>query len=95
MPLSSPEIFDICLLEPFYSSTRLLVTPVVAFLSNPALLSDLKPAEREVAHIFDHPLEAILDPSLAEYEPLVPIGSDNWPYETPYHVRSFSDAFNS
>ena len=29
----------------------------------------------------------MLDPSLSENEPLVPRGSDHWPYPEEYHVR--------
>jgi coenzyme A diphosphatase NUDT7 len=80
LPLSSPHVHDICLLEPFLSSSGVLATPVVALLSDPStVLGKLVPAEAEVADIFDHPLEAMLDPSLAKHENLVPIGSEHWP----------------
>jgi hypothetical protein len=80
-------VYDICILEPFVSKYGLLVTPVVAFLSNLAILDDLKPGEGEVAEIFDHPLQAVLDPSLAKDEPLVLPGSEHWPYDAEYQVR--------
>ena len=38
-------------------------------------------------HIFDHPLEALLDPSLAIGEPLSVRGGANWPYTTDFYVR--------
>ncbi|KAF8907366.1 NUDIX hydrolase domain-like protein [Gymnopilus junonius] len=82
LPLSSPFVHTLGLLYPFISLHKILVTPVIAFLSNPDLLSALIPAEGEVSHIFTHPLEAILDPSFAKREDLVPIGSEDWPYET-------------
>jgi hypothetical protein len=68
--------------------SRLLVTPVIALLSDLSVLDNLRPAENEVARIFDHLLEAILDPPLAKMEPLVSIGSEDWPYESVYHVGS-------
>jgi len=51
-----------------------------------SVLSNLKASEAEVDHIFDHSLEAVLDPSLANKEPLAPIGSEDWPYDVEYHV---------
>ncbi|KAJ8453812.1 hypothetical protein ONZ45_g19559 [Pleurotus djamor] len=85
LPLDSPQIHVLCSLEPFISLHKLVVTPVVAFLSDPSLLDNLKPSEQEVAHIFTHPLEALLDPSLAHSEPLVEKGHEHWPYETEFH----------
>jgi hypothetical protein len=64
----------------------LFVTPVIVFLTDPTVLDNLKASEAEVDHIFDHPLEAFLDPSLASGESLVALGSENWPYETEYHA---------
>lgn len=74
-------------MRPFLSSSKLLVTPVVALLTDLSVLDRLKPNEGEVDQIFDHPLEAVLDPSLANREPLVQKGSVNWPYDTDLHVR--------
>jgi coenzyme A diphosphatase NUDT7 len=70
------------------------VTPVVALLSDLSALNELKPGEGEVSEIFDHPLEAILDPTLAKNEPLVPRGSEHWPYDAEYQVRYMSRLFN-
>ncbi len=67
---------------------KLLVTPVLAFLSKPELITTLVPAQAEVSHIFSHPLRALLNPTLSITEDLVAIGSENWPYETEFHVRS-------
>jgi len=86
LPRDSPCIFTLGLMEPAISLHRILVTPVVAFLSKPEVISTLKAAEGEVAHIFSHPLEAIIDPNLSNEEPLVPIGSEDWPYETETYV---------
>lgn len=62
------------------------MTPVVALLSDPSVLSNLRGSETEVDHIFTHPLEAILDPSLAANEPLVPIGGEDWQYQDEVYV---------
>lgn len=75
-------------MQPFISLHRILVTPVVAFLSKPELLKSLKASPSEVSHIFSHPLEAILDPALSEHETLVPIGCEDWPYESELYVCS-------
>jgi peroxisomal coenzyme A diphosphatase NUDT7 len=64
-----------------------VVTPVVAFLHDLSVLEELRAAPGEVAHIFDHPLEALLDPELARKEALVPLDSEHWPYEEELHVR--------
>jgi peroxisomal coenzyme A diphosphatase NUDT7 len=86
LPLNCPDIYIITLLEPFVSLHRLIVTPVVAVLTRPPILDNLKAAQTEVACIFTHPLEAILDPALAGGEPLVALGSEDWPYHTEFYV---------
>ena len=86
LPLNCASIFTIGALEPFLSLHGLIVTPVLAFLADSSVLNDLVAAEGEVAHIFNHPLEAILDPSLVKNEPLVPIGSEHWFYDTELYV---------
>jgi len=67
-----------------------LVTPVIAFLDDVSVLEELRAAPGEVACIFDHPLEALLDPGLLRNcdseQTLVPLGCDDWPYETEFHV---------
>ncbi|KAI0261544.1 NUDIX hydrolase domain-like protein [Gloeopeniophorella convolvens] len=90
LPLRSPHVHALCTLHPFVSQHKLLVTPVVALLDDTAVLRALRAAPHEVAHIFDHPLEALLDPELARAEALVPMGSENWPYEAELH--NFTDA---
>ncbi|KAH9481727.1 Nudix hydrolase 11 [Psilocybe cubensis] len=90
LPINSPCIHTLGLLSPFISLHKILVTPVVAFLSDNRLLSTLRAAEAEVSQIFSHQLEAILDPSLAKHGPLVPIGSEDWPYETEVYNTSDS-----
>ena len=51
-----------------------------------SILDGLCASPGEVAHIFDHPLEALLDPELARSEKLVPVGSEDWPYEEELYV---------
>ena len=87
-PLRSPHVHTLCTLDPFISKYELVVTPVVALLDDVSVLEGLRAAPGEVAHIFDHPLEALLDPELARSEALVPLGSGDWPYEAEFHVRS-------
>ncbi|KAK7691112.1 hypothetical protein QCA50_006215 [Cerrena zonata] len=82
LPLNSPHIHTLCQLRPFTSSSKLVVTPVVALLTDLSLLDKLQRSENEVDRIFDHPLEAILDPPLAAKEPLVELGSDDWFYKS-------------
>ena len=91
--MDSPAIYTLGCLEPFISIHRLLVTPVIAFLAQPAILKSLKASEGEVSHIFSHPLEAILDPTLVDRETLVAIGSDDWPYQSDVYVRFFYKSF--
>ncbi|KAL0954697.1 hypothetical protein HGRIS_003646 [Hohenbuehelia grisea] len=85
LPMKCPHIHPLCFLEPFISLHGLLVTPVVALLTELAVLDQLKASEHEVDAIFDHPLEAILDPSLARGEPLADAGGENWPYTSDVH----------
>ncbi|KAJ6487704.1 NUDIX hydrolase domain-like protein, partial [Mycena sanguinolenta] len=84
LPLNSPLIRTLGTLRPFVSLHGLIVTPVVALLADPSIISTLKAAEAEVAGIFTHPLEAILDPTLSRKEPLVSPGED-WIYDTELH----------
>lgn len=88
LPLNCPDIHTVALLEPFVSLHRLIVTPVVAVLIRPSVLDHLKAAQTEVARIFTHPLEAILDPVIARSEPLVALGSEDWPYDTELYNAS-------
>ncbi|KAI0315561.1 NUDIX hydrolase domain-like protein [Amylostereum chailletii] len=85
LPLHSPHVHHVCILRPFLSAYKLLVTPVVTVLDDLAVLDGLKASEGEVEHIFDHPLEALLDPTIALKEPLVLIGSEHWPYDVELH----------
>ncbi|KXN91661.1 Nudix hydrolase 15, mitochondrial, partial [Leucoagaricus sp. SymC.cos] len=91
LPRSSPDIHLIGLYEPFLSLHKLIVTPVYALLARKDVLNELKPSEREVAKIFTHPLEALLDPQLSQHEAsLAAMGSEDWPYETTYYNASDS-----
>ncbi|KAI0090207.1 NUDIX hydrolase domain-like protein [Irpex rosettiformis] len=89
LPLDSPDIHTLCVLRQFISASRLLVTPVVALLTDLSILNNLIPSEGEVAAIFDHPLEAILDPTLSADEKLVAIQSEHWPSDAEFY--NFTD----
>ncbi|KAG8908505.1 hypothetical protein FRB99_005864 [Tulasnella sp. 403] len=70
---------------------KLFVTPVVAYLSRPDLvLPALDANQAEVSGIFDHPLEAFLDPEILSHsnEKLSPRG-DDWIYPEDLHVSLF------
>lgn len=92
LPLGSPHIHTLCQLRPFTSSSKLVVTPVIALLTDLSVLDTLQRSENEVDRIFDHPLEAILEPPLAAKEPLAEMGSNDWFYRSAefqgsdYHV---------
>jgi len=88
LPLNCPHVHKLCVLRPFLSTSQLLVTPVVALLTDPGLLGNLSPCAGEVDHIFTHPLEAILNPGLASKEPLAPKGSEHWPYQEDLYNTS-------
>jgi peroxisomal coenzyme A diphosphatase NUDT7 len=88
LPLDCPSIQVICTLDPYISLHKLIVTPVVALLSDLSVLDQLKAHEDEVSHIFSHPLEALLDPSIMRRESLVAAGSEDWFYEEELHVRA-------
>ncbi len=84
--MNHPAVHTLCALRPFFAVSKLLVTPVVAVLTDPSVLCSLTPCESEVDVIFDHPLEALLDPTLSAQERLVEIKSELWPAEEEYHV---------
>jgi len=69
------------------------VTPVVTVLTDLSVLENLTPSAEEVDHIFDHPLEAILEPSFAAHEPLSVQGEENWPYPTEFYNTSDNPSF--
>ncbi|KAH9838694.1 uncharacterized protein C8Q71DRAFT_704772 [Rhodofomes roseus] len=85
LPRHSPSLYTVSVLRPFLSNRKVVVRPVIALLGDLSLLDKLKANEAEVAHIFDHPLEAIIDPILALKESLVGKGSTDWPYEEDLH----------
>ncbi|EIN05012.1 hypothetical protein PUNSTDRAFT_47242 [Punctularia strigosozonata HHB-11173 SS5] len=88
LPIDSPHVHHLCRLRTFLSASRLHVTPVVVFLSDPSLLEHLNKNAEEVDCIFDWPFEAILDPELLreEEETLVPRGSEHWFYDKEFHT---------
>ncbi|EED79104.1 predicted protein, partial [Postia placenta Mad-698-R] len=85
LPLRHSAIHTMCILRPFLSNRKVVVRPVVALLTDLSVLEQLKANEDEVAWIFDHPLEALLDPSIASKGPLAEKGSEHWPYEEELH----------
>lgn len=87
LPLDCPYVQTLAVLEPFISRFKLLVTPVIAFLSDTSVLDSLQASEAEVDRIFTYPLKSILDPSIASKEPLVAIGGEHWPYGEEFYVR--------
>jgi hypothetical protein len=91
--MDSQAIYTLGRLEPFISLHKLFVTPIIAFLAQPAILNSLKASEAEVSHIFSHPLEAILDPTLVNRKTLVAVGSNDWPYQFDVYVRIFLLSF--
>ena len=68
----------------------MLVAPVVALLTDTNILNELKPSPEEVDLVFDHPFEAILEPSLAVAEPLVDLNSELWPSDIEFYVSSLA-----
>ncbi|EKM57847.1 uncharacterized protein PHACADRAFT_251727 [Phanerochaete carnosa HHB-10118-sp] len=90
LPLHHSSIYTLCVLRPFISLTRLLVSPVVALLTDISVLHRLVPSEGEVEAIFDHPLEAFLDPHLSQQEDLVAIGSEPWPSDEQFYNHTDS-----
>ncbi|KIP11044.1 hypothetical protein PHLGIDRAFT_64468 [Phlebiopsis gigantea 11061_1 CR5-6] len=90
LPLDNPNIHTLCVLRPFVAYTKLLVSPVVALLTDLSLLDNLVPAQGEVDVIFDHPLEAFLEPSLSAGENLVDINSELWPSNESFY--NFTDS---
>lgn len=83
----SPSLQYLTQLPPFLSQWKLIVIPVVFLCTDPALIDTLSPCADEVDCIFSHPLEAILEPSLANGESLSEKGGENWPYsEDLYNI---------
>ncbi|EAU85100.2 NUDIX hydrolase [Coprinopsis cinerea okayama7 len=89
-PTECGHVHILGVLHPFLSLHRLLVVPVVALLTDTSVLKNLRASEKEVACIFSHPLEAILDPAISAEERLVDVGSEDWPYETEFYNTSDS-----
>ncbi len=90
LPLDCPHIQTLCTFEPFLSLHRLLVTPVVALLTDNSILEGLTASEGEVSRIFSHPLEALLDPMIVKHDALAAFGSEDWFYENELHASDNS-----
>ncbi|KAK7056247.1 hypothetical protein VNI00_002799 [Paramarasmius palmivorus] len=88
------SIHVLCTLDPFLSLHGLLVTPVIALLSDISVLQHLKASEEEVSRIFSHPLRAVLDPvtyfasGIGSKMLLAERGSEDWIYDPEYHHTS-------
>ncbi|KAG6813853.1 hypothetical protein H0H93_013237, partial [Arthromyces matolae] len=94
LPRNSPDIHTIAILDPGISGHKMVVLPVVAVLTKPSILDELKAEASEVACIFTHPLRAVLDPTIAKSESLVAIGSEDWPYlDVELHIKTAKIAF--
>lgn len=91
MPSGHPNIHTLCVLRPFVAYTKLLVSPVVALLTNLSVLDNLVASKGEVDVIFDHPLEALLEPTLSAQENLVEINSELWPSGEQFYVSYSTD----
>ncbi|PCH42650.1 hypothetical protein WOLCODRAFT_163945 [Wolfiporia cocos MD-104 SS10] len=85
LPRDCADIRTVCILRPFLSNRKVVVRPVVALLTNLNVLDQLKANEDEVERIFDHPLEALLDPGIMLKENLAEKGSADWPYAEDLH----------
>ncbi|KIJ52653.1 hypothetical protein M422DRAFT_223313 [Sphaerobolus stellatus SS14] len=88
LPTNLKGLHFLCYIRPFISLYRILVTPIVMLLTDLSVLDRLEPSVEEVDHIFDHPLEAILDPNLVANYPLAEKGSELWPYETEFYATN-------
>ncbi|KAF9779282.1 NUDIX hydrolase domain-like protein, partial [Thelephora terrestris] len=82
---TSPHLRTIITLPPFISSKKVIVTPTIALLRDPSVLDTLVPSPAEVDLIFDHPVKAFLDPTIASGEHLAPMGSEQWVWESELH----------
>ena len=65
LPLHSPHVHTLCTIGPFVSQPKAVVASVVVLLDDVSILDGLGTASNEVTHVFDYPLEALLDPELA------------------------------
>ena len=86
LDLKSPRLRTVTTLPPFISLKKLIVTPTVGLLTDPSVLDTLVPCEDEVDLIFDHPVEAFLDPTIVAGESLSPMGSEQWRWNSVFHV---------
>ena len=85
--MTSPHLRTVITLPPFVSQKKLIVTPTIALLTDPSVLDTLVPSQAEVDLIFNHPVEAFLDPTIVSGEDLAPIGSERWRWKSELHVH--------
>ena len=88
LDITSPHLRTVITLPPFLSVKKLIVTPIIGVLTDPSVLNTLVPSQDEVDLIFDHPVKAFLDPTVAAGENLAPIGSEQWMWASELHVWS-------
>ncbi|KAJ7150760.1 NUDIX hydrolase domain-like protein [Mycena filopes] len=77
LPINKLKVPLLCILEPFLSSNRLIVTPVVVLILDNTLRPILNAAE--VASLFSHPLASFLSSS-------PPFPTESELVEVPYHT---------
>ncbi|TXT13163.1 hypothetical protein VHUM_01564 [Vanrija humicola] len=95
LPASHPSVHMLTVLDPILTvlplnapfKHHIVVTPVVAFIDDPALVDTLVPNPDEVDCIFDHPLGAVWtgEPEDAAKPGLVEHGGEWWPHGEDYH----------
>ena len=86
LPLHSPHVHTLYTIGLFVSQSKAVITSVVVLLDDVSILGGLDAASGKVAHVFDCPPEVLLDPELAHSEKLVPVRSEDWPYEADLYV---------
>ncbi|KAF9649871.1 hypothetical protein BDM02DRAFT_3094075, partial [Thelephora ganbajun] len=85
LDVESPHLRIVTTLPPFLSAKKLIVTPTIGLLTDPSVLDTLVPSPDEVDLIFDHPVKAFLDPTIAVGGNLAPVDSDPWVWEAELH----------
>ena len=88
LPLHSPHVHTLYTIGLFVSQPKAVITSVVVLLDDVSILGGLDAASGKVAHVFDCPPEVLLDPELAHSEKLVPVRSEDWPYEAELYVSA-------
>ncbi|WOO85095.1 Nudix hydrolase 15, mitochondrial [Vanrija pseudolonga] len=97
LPASHASVHMLTVLDPILTvlplnapfKHHIVVTPVVAFIDDPALVDSLTPNPDEVDCIFDHPLGAVWtgEPEDEVKTGLATHGGEWWPHGEDYHSR--------